>query len=140
WITLSKKHPELEFEIKPRDSRSLIINSQTVFKEEKKDLWIEGNYILYGIITDWGGDSVTNIHFKTDNGTSIKIDCDKSVIEKEKSNRVYQPTAIDVIAEQNLITGELRKASFKSFVDYSPSFNEQELLTLFEKGRDAWKD
>lgn len=126
--------------IKPSNSESLVINSNTTFKDERKEIWVESNQILYGIITDWGGDSVTNIHFKTDKGTSFKIDCAKSDIENEKNNRVYQPTAINVTAEQNLITGELRKLKFKSFLNYNPKFDEQQLLTLFEKGREAWKD
>lgn len=140
WVSLTKKYPELEFEIKTSDQTSLIINNSTEFKKEMEHLWFEGEYSLYGTINDMGGETNSNIHFKTDKGVAIKIDCKKSDIENETENRIYKFNAIKVSAQQNLITGELRNAKFISFLDYHPFVNEHKLLTLFERGREAWKD
>lgn len=140
WVSLTKKYPYLEFEIKTGNETSLIINNSTEFKQEVEDLWFEGVYSLYGTINDMGGETNSNIHFKTDSGKAIKIDCKKSDLESETENRIYKFNAIKVSAEQNLITGELRNAKFISFLDYNPNFNEEKLLTIFERGREAWKD
>src|SRR5690606_7800796 len=86
WVSMTKKYPDLEFEIKTGNQSSLVINKSTEFKKEIQDLWFEGEYSLYGTINDMGGETNSNIHFKTDSGKAIKIDCKKSDIESETEN------------------------------------------------------
>lgn len=139
WVKLAKKYPGVEFEIKTSEEHHLILNETTEFTITE-DFWIPGDFTVYGEITDWGGNSTPNIHLKTEGGKMLTIDCKKEDLEKESDNRLYRQSAIKIVAEQNLNTGELRNPKFIEFVDYNPVFDQNQLLTLAQKGREAWND
>jgi hypothetical protein len=140
WYNKSKENPDLEFEIIPQNKESLKLNSNVIFQRTDENVWVESELFLFGVITDLGGAQKPNIHLKTEDGKSITIVCTKEDLINEKENRVYHSSAIRVTANQNLYTGEIRDPKFLGFIEYNPTFNEAELLSTIEKGRNAWSD
>jgi HSP20 family molecular chaperone IbpA len=140
WIKKVKSNSGLEFEIIPENHPGIKINSQSNFNRLINETVVESEVFLYGIVTDLGGASKTNIHLKTEDGNTFVISCSKEDLAKEKENHVYHSAAIRVFAKQNLYTGEISEPKFIEFINYSPSFDEQELLATIEKGRNAWSD
>ncbi len=140
WYNKSRENPNLEFEIIPKDKESIKFNSNSIFQKSDDIVWVESELFLYGVITDLGGAQKPNIHLKTENGKSITIICTKNDLINEKENRVYHSSAIRVTAKQNLHTGEIKEPKFLEFIDYNPTFDEAELLSTVEKGRNAWSD
>ncbi len=140
WLVKSKSQPGLEFEIIPFGSAGIKINEESKIQRIQSEIWVESELFLYGIITDLGGSNKPNIHLKTENGSNITIDCKKEDIENETENRVYKPSSIRVIAQQNINTGEIKESKFISFENYNPVFNDNELIASIEKGRNAWAE
>jgi hypothetical protein len=140
WYSKSKENPDLEFEILPQNKESIKFNSNSVFLKTDENVWIQSELYLYGVITDLGGAQKPNIHLKTEDGKSVTIICTKDNLINEKENRVYHSSAIRVLASQNLYTGEIKEPRFLEFIDYNPTFNEEELLSTVEKGSNAWSD
>jgi len=139
WYKKAKANPEIEFEIRPNGNEGIKINSDKTFKKED-NVWVQSELYLYGEFKDMGGNSKPNIHFLTDNNLSILINCKEEHIKNEKVNRVYHHGGVRITALQNLYTGEIKDAYFIDFIDYNPEYNESELATTIEKGREAWKD
>jgi hypothetical protein len=139
WISNAIEN-NYEFEIKPQNDDSLIINKNTVFNKIDNSIWVESEIYLYGVITDLGGSQKPNIHLKLEDGKSIVIDCTKDDIANEIENRVYHSASIRVTAKQNLITGELKEFKFSSYNKYNPVFDEKALLETIDKGTNAWSN
>lgn len=139
WISNAKEN-DIEFEIKPFNEESLLINKNSIFSKVDNTIWVESELYLYGIITDLGGNQKPNIHLKLENGKNIVIDCTKEDIAIETENRVYHSASVRVIAKQNLLTGEFKDAKFSGFNKYNPVFDEKVLLNTIEKGTNAWSD
>lgn len=140
WLNKTKLTPNLEFEIIPFGYEGIKFNSDSNINRIDSDVWIESEVYLFGIVTDLGGASKPNIHLKTENGSIITIDCEKKDLESETSNRVYKPASIRVIANQNILSGEIKDAKFVSFEEYNETFDEVEFFESIEKGRNAWSD
>jgi len=140
WLAKTKLRSDLEYEIIPHGTSGIKLNSKSNIERIESDIWVESEIYLYGIVNDLGGQSKPNIHLKIENGTTITIACKKEDIASETENKVYKPASIRVLAQQNLITGEVKDAEFISFEDYNPTFDEQELLKSIANGRDSWTD
>lgn len=139
WHSKTKTNNSLEFEIRPKGEEGIKVNFEKVFKKTQ-EVWVESEIYLYGEVTDWGGSTKSNIHFTTEDKKNITINCKREDIVNQKDNLVYRPGAVRVLAKQNLYTGEIKEAKFVGFIDYNPSYNEEELNATIEKGREAWKD
>lgn len=139
WAKKSKNNTTLEFEIRPNGNEGIKIDYKNNFKKEET-VWVQSELYLYGIFNDIGGSTKANIHFTTENNINVLIDCKVDDIKKEEQNRVYHTGGVRVLAKQNLYTGEIKEATFVEFVNYNPTFNEEEILSTIEKGREAWKD
>lgn len=139
WISNAKEN-NFEFEIKPFDEESLIINKNSIFNKIDNSTWIESELFLYGVITDLGGNQKPNIHLKLEDGKNVVIDCTKNDIALETENRVYHSASIRVTAKQNLHTGEIKDLKFSGFNKYNPVFDENVLLETIDKGTNAWSD
>lgn len=140
WLNKSKSTPNLEFEIIPFGHEGIKFNSESNINRIDSDVWVESEVYLFGIVTDLGGASKPNIHLKTENGSIITIDCNKKDLESETENRVYKSASIRVIANQNILSGEIKDAKFVSFEEFDETFDEEAFLESIEKGRNAWSD
>lgn len=140
WHNKTLDAEELEFEISPAGNQSIKFNKHSQFFRSDENVWVESEIYLYGVITDLGGSQRPNIHLKTEEGQSLTISCTKEDIINEKENHVYHSTALRVIAKQNLFSGELKDIKFLNFIEYNPSYDEEQILATIEKGRNAWSD
>jgi len=138
WDKKTKANPSIEFEIRPNGLDGIKVNYQRIFKKDE-NVWLQSELYLYGLFTDIGGKSKSNIHLTTDKNDEVVISCKVDEIKNIKENKVYHSGGVRVLAKQNLYTGEIKDASFIEFIDYNPSYNENELLATIEKGREAWK-
>lgn len=139
WAKKSKANPTLEFEIRPNGNDGIKIDNNNNFKKDES-YWVQSELYLYGMFNDLGGMNKPNIHFTTDKQNNILINCKFEDLQNETKNRVYQAGGVRVLAKQNLNTGEIKDASFVAFVEYTPSYNEEELLETIKRGSEAWQD
>jgi hypothetical protein len=140
WHNKTLDFTELEFEISPAGNQSIKFNKDSKYFRSDENIWVESEIYLYGVITDLGGSQRPNIHLKTEDGKSLTITCTKDDIINEKENHVYHSAALRVSANQNLYSGELKEIKFLNFIDYDPTYDENQILATIEKGRNAWND
>ncbi len=95
---------------------------------------------IRGTIQDLGGLTSTSAIVQLPDGSRLTIRADRSIIEKESVNRVYQETLLRIKGKLNLDTSELTDAELVSFVEYAPKFDNKDMETLVSKGRKAWAD
>jgi len=138
WEKKTKTNPTIEFEIRPNGEDGIKITSQKQFKKEES-VWIQSEVYLYGVFKDIGGEK-PNIHLTTGKNEKVLISCKEGDIKNQTENRVYHAGGVRVFAKQNLYTGEIKEANLIEFVNYSPQYDEDELLRLTAKGREAWTD
>ncbi|MDX1942469.1 MAG: hypothetical protein SFU99_18035 [Saprospiraceae bacterium] len=141
WQQRTYKNESIEIKIvSPGDTfGEIIIDKNSKYFKMPDQEWLETELYLYGEIKDWGGIATSNIHIQTEEYQNITIDTPADVIKNEKENRVYKPAAIKVKALQNIYTGQIKDVKFLDFISYSPTYNEDELNTLIQKGSKAWR-
>ncbi len=114
------------------------ISSDTDYRA-KKEVWVDVELYLYGKIYDLGGKSKPNVHIELENGKSIKIGTQASILTGDSENRLYKEQLVRVKAKRNIDTKELKDERLISFENYSPSFDEEEFEKIAKKATLAWQ-
>lgn len=122
-------------------TRPLRITNSTQFQHGSEKTWVRVEKYLAGKVVNAGGKQEPNIHLVlADTGESIRIDSSEQQLAAEKQNQLYKEVTVRVHAEQHLHTKELRHLQLIEFVPQTGEVDEQALASLWEKGREAWKD
>ena len=121
------------------DNASLLITPKTQFKKQV-DVWVDGEFYFYGVVTDAGGKNKSNIHLDTGEGT-ITITVDKDALAKREDNILYKQYGARVTAKQNIITGELDKDSIRliELLGFNPVFDADDLIKHQQSAAKAWE-
>ena len=95
---------------------------------------------LTGKVIDLGGKS-PNVHLiLTDTGETVCVDATEQQLAAEKENHAYKNVTLRVQGEQHLRTKELRNLRLIQFSPQTTEVDEQSLASLWQKGREAWKE
>lgn len=105
----------------------------------KKEPWVEVELYLYGKIYDLGGKNKPNVHIELENGKSIKIGAQASILIGDKENRLYKDQLVRIKAKRNIATQELKDERLISFEHYSSVFDEDEFEKIAKKAKVAWQ-
>jgi len=120
--------------------KSIQINSDTDFHSDDADQWVRVERYIRGEIQDLGGSTNPNIHIKYPNGKTLTVKADREALRNDSKNRLYKPAMLRINAEYNVSSREIRNATLLEFLDYSPSFKEDDLIKLTRRGEVAWSD
>jgi hypothetical protein len=141
WQKEAKRNPNRHYFVKDPSAQVYFeIDSASDFRRIE-DVWVHVEKYLHGTIVDMGGNTTPNVHLKLENGVTLPpIAATQELLARGEQNRLYRPALLHVIAEENLINGELRNYQLLAFENYQPSYDEMEFNMMVEKGTKAWAD
>ncbi len=140
WQTQAKKNPNRRYSIVNKSAQIYFsIDANSNF-HKTEDVWVHVEKYLHGKVVDIGGKTKANVHLELDDGTTLTIAATQDKLAQGEQNRLYRPALLHIIAEENLITGELRNHELLEFSNYQPSYNEDRFNLMVERGTKAWAD
>lgn len=143
WQRQARKHSDFKVSIEsPEKSfRAVSISNKTDYHLKSENLWVETEKYLTGRIQDMGGKTSANVHLEIKGMPKLlKLDSSEDYLRNQTENMLYHDVQVRVLAEQNVQTRELRKVRLIEFAGKAPSYNEEELNKVIEKGTKAWAD
>jgi len=144
WQTLAKRNESRAYELSLFDEvKKTFTNILNITKNSnfvlKLTNWVDVEEYVYGKVYDMGGKNKPNVHIELENGNTLKIDSEVSLLAKDNINRLYQKQLVRISAQKNIATKELRNEKLISFEHYDPTFDEESFNAIVKKGRLAWK-
>lgn len=121
--------------------RVVEISQKSRFQHGSENAWVDVEKYLAGRVVNAGGKQDPNIHLVlADSGDSVRVSASEEQLAAEKENQLYKDVTLRVQAEQHLRLMTLRNIRLIEIVPQTHEVDEQELATLWEKGRKAWRD
>jgi hypothetical protein len=137
----AKTHREMQFVIEsPALDQAVVINSQSDYRTDDADQWVQVERYLRGEIEDLGGKSVANAHMRLPDGKRLTVQTSKDLIRLDKVNRLYKPAMVRIRARFNVMTGEYRDAELIEFVEHDNKPDMEALRRGRERAAIAWAD
>lgn len=121
------------------DKVKLNISPETNYRIED-EVWADGEFYMYGLLTDAGGKNNSNIHLDVD-GQTLVISTNKDLLAALEVNPLYKSYGVRVRGRHKIDTGEIDKKSLTliELINYSPRYNEKYLEDLIEKAAPSFK-
>lgn len=139
WQKAAKGIRKLSYRITaPSLDRPIWVSSDTDFRSDDADQWVDVERYVQGVVVDLGGSTKPNAHIRLPDGRMLTVATEQQVLRDEKANRLYKNTMLRIRAKYNVLTRELRDARLVQFVEYAPSFDEVAFERLTRKGAVAW--
>ena len=112
----------------------------TRFQHAGENSWVSVERHLTGKVIDLGG-KTPNVHLVlADTGETVRVDATEQQLAAEKENHAYKDVTLRVQGEQHLRTKAMRNLRLIQFSPQTAEVDEQALASLWEKGREAWKE
>lgn len=141
WQARARRLPYRSYSIGEREQPKIKIAGTSEFQHGGERSWVSVEKYLTGKVYDIGGKQNPNVHvILSDSGNDLVIQATEQQLGEETENQLYKEVALHVQAEQNLRTKTLRNIRLIEFLPQAADVDENALLTLWEKGRAAWKD
>lgn len=139
WQDMSQQNPNRQYFVADESKRVLFtINSDSNLKFTN-NIWVHVEKYIHGTVYDIGGRNKANVHLQLEDGTTLPpIASTQEYLKEYGQNRLYQPTLVHLIAEENLLTHELRNLTLLGFESYQPIYDEDEFNRMVERGTKAW--
>jgi len=140
WQVLARKNPHRRYVVANQATNtSFSIDAASDFRKTD-DMWVHVEKYVHGKVIDIGGKTKANVHLEMEDGITLTIAATQTKLAQGEQNRLYRPALLHVMAEENLMTGELRNYELLEFSDYQPSYDEDEFKRMVERGTKAWAD
>jgi hypothetical protein len=141
WQSRVRRTPSRTYSIPSAANRHEIrISNTSQFQHAGENSWVSVEKHLTGKVIDLGGKS-PNVHLiLTDTGETVCVDATEQQLAAEKENHAYKNVTLRVQGEQHLRTKELRNLRLIQFSPQTTEVDEQSLASLWQKGREAWKE
>ncbi len=140
WQNSARKNPHRRYFVTNPSARfSFSVDANSNF-HSAEDVWIQVEKYLHGKVIDIGGKRTVNVHLELEEGMTLKIQATQEQLAQGEQNRLYRPALLHVMAEENLLTGQLRNHKLLDFVDYQPNYNETSFNKMVARGTQAWAD
>jgi hypothetical protein len=141
WQSRARRLPHRAYVIGERLQPKVRIASTTSFQHGSENAWVAVEKYLTGRVVDAGGKQNPNVHVVlSDTGADLVVQATEQQLGEEKENQLYKEVTLRVQAEQHLRTKALRNVRLVQFLPRSADVDEEALKSLWEKGREAWKD
>lgn len=141
WQSRARRLPHRSYVIGEGRRPKVRIGGTTTFEHGSEKAWVAVEKYLTGRVVDAGGKQNPNVHVVlSDSGTDLVVQATEQQLGEEKENQLYKEVTLRVQAEQHLRTKALRNVRLIQFLPRSADIDEEALLSLWKKGREAWKD
>lgn len=141
WQAAARKHPHRRYTLAGRDGTIIVrVDANSDYRDQTEVVWIPVKKYLHGQITDLGGTNKANVHLKMDNGNTMIIASSQQLLADEERNRLYKPAVLQISAEENFNTGELRNLTLVGFEESLNTWDEAAFEEMVRKGTQAWAD
>lgn len=143
FFQISAQKKDLEYRIhSSANTNALVVINSTTGLERSKEIWASAEFYFYGTIVNAGGKKEAHIHLDTKEYGMLNIAADKSMLSELESNLLYKQHGVRTTGMQNLATREFDKLTLQliEIIDYHPTFDEQYLQSLIQKGTQRWQD
>lgn len=140
WQSIARSHPHRKYKLADSTGRVLLTVHAGTDLRSVDNLWVRSEKYLLGRITDMGGKSRPNIHIEINGGQLVKVSASQDQLAEGEKNRMYRDELLHVLAEENLLTGELRNMSLIGFESYQPRYEEDEFRRMIDRGTKAWSE
>jgi hypothetical protein len=121
--------------------REIRISNTSQFQHAEENAWVRVEKHLTGEVVNIGGKQNPNVHLVlAGTGESVLVDATKQQLAAEEENLAYKNVTLRVQGEQHLRTKALRNLTLIQFSPQTMEVDEQALVSLWEKGREAWKE
>jgi hypothetical protein len=140
WQNFARKNAHRRYFVTNQPAQfSFSIDANSTF-QCSENVWVRVEKYLHGKIIDIGGKTKANVHLELEEGVTLKIAATQEQLAQGEQNRLYRPALLHVMAEENLLTGQLRHHRLLDFVDYQPSYNETTFNEMVTRGTQAWAE
>jgi hypothetical protein len=140
WQSAAQKNPYRRYSVADQSAKvSFSVDSASNFRKIE-DAWVHVEKYLHGTVVDMGGSTKPNVHLKLDNGVTLTIASTQDKLAQGEQNRLYRPALLQVTAEENLLTRELRNLILLDFEVHQPSYDDDEFNLMVERGTKAWAE
>lgn len=141
WQSRARRMPHRTYLIGEPQHPKIRIANTTTFEHGGEKAWVAVEKYVTGRVVDAGGKQNPNVHVVlSDSGKDLLVEATEQQLGEEKENQLYKQVTLHVQAEQHLRTKALRNVRLIQFLPQSAEVDEDALQSLWEKGREAWKD
>ena len=140
WQVAAKQNPQRSYAVQEQGKNIVFSVNNSTNYHRVEDVWVSVEKYLHGTIMDLGGITKANVHLKLENGKTLTVESSQNLIAQEEHNLVYRQAFLHVTAEENLVTGDLRKLRLLAFEAHQPSYDDDEFKLMVERGTQAWSD
>lgn len=141
WQSRARRMPHREYFIGDRRQPKVKIARTSDFQHGGEKAWVSVEKYLTGKVFDIGGKQNPNVHVAlSDTGGDMVIEATEQQLGEERENQLYKEVTLHVQAEQHLRTKALRNIRLIEFLPQASDVDENALQSLWQKGREAWKD
>lgn len=141
WQARARRMPYRSYVIGETREAKIEIARTSEFQHSGEKAWVLVEKYLSGRVFDIGGKQNPNVHVMlADSGKDMVIQATEEQLGGERENLVYKEVTLHVQAEQHLRTKSLRNIRLLQFLPQATDVDEDALQSLWEKGREAWKD
>ena len=110
------------------------------YKAKKRNILINMETELEGIVTDAGGDNAPNIHLETRRGKCIISATRDQLAYGMPGNILYKRIRLAVSCKYDMATNLTRDYVLKNVVEVTDSIDEEALADAMKHGSQAWQD
>lgn len=121
------------------DKSELRITPETKYDHYDDVMWMDTEFFFYGEIVNAGGKNDPNIHLDVPGRGVLKISTDRKLLSGQKENLLYKTVGVHAKGQRNIANGEIGSLSLIKFIDYTPTWDEDYINGLMEKGSKAWE-
>ena len=141
WLNRARSIPTRSYTLtKGAGKPPLRVSNSTQFERGNENSWVSVEKYLTGKVVDAGGKQDPNVHLVlVDSAETVKVNATEQQLAREKENLLYKEVTLRVQAKQHLRTKALREIQLMEFLAHSDRADEQALVNLWQKGREAWR-
>lgn len=105
-------------------------------------VWINSESYFYGTIISAGGKKYPTIKLVIEDDKVLRIHTNQEYLAEHKNNILYKTYCVRAAYKQRLDTAEIKNDSLRliELIEYNPTYDENYITNLREKGRKAWED
>ena len=142
WQSRARRFPSRSYSVQTSSgSQPLRIANTSQFQHGSENAWVSVEKYLSGKVVNAGGKQDPNVHLVlADSGESVRVSATEQQLGAEKDNQLYKEVTLRVQAEQHVRTKALRDIRLIQFLAQASEPDERALASLWQKGREAWRD
>lgn len=140
WQARARTKPGRVYFIRDAANGKVVrITKDTRFRAVEASAWVNVEQYLVGEVEDIGGSKEPNMHLRID-GKKVVVSATVEALRQIKENLLYKVCLVQITAEENLTSGELRNVSLVEAKRFSPAFDDDAYKAAKRNAESAWAE